>query len=76
MRPGRGSGHMMMRRTIPSLASLPQQTSVDGVISKVLRGGSRMMSMMGMTRMPVFAYLTEAEVAAAYLYLATYPPQP
>jgi mono/diheme cytochrome c family protein len=74
---GPGSGHMMMmRRTIPSLASFPAQKSVDDVIGKVLRGGSGTMSMMGMNRMPVFPYLTEPEVAAAYLYVASYPPAP
>jgi hypothetical protein len=27
-------------------------------------------------RMPVFYYLKDEEVAAAYVYLATYPPKP
>jgi hypothetical protein len=27
-------------------------------------------------RMPVFSYLREAEVAAAYMFLIDYPPQP
>jgi hypothetical protein len=27
-------------------------------------------------RMPVFYYLRDEEVASAYVYLATYPPQP
>jgi hypothetical protein len=27
------------------------------------------------SRMPVFSYLSEEEVAAAYLYLAYYPPK-
>jgi hypothetical protein len=28
-----------------------------------------------MSRMPVFSYLTDEEVVAAYLYLFEYPPQ-
>jgi hypothetical protein len=31
--------------------------------------------MMGRSRMPVFGYLTEQEVLAAYLYLSRYPPE-
>jgi hypothetical protein len=27
-------------------------------------------------RMPVFYYLSDEEMASAYVYLATYPPQP
>jgi mono/diheme cytochrome c family protein len=74
---GPGSGHMMMmQRVIPSLASFPEQKSVDDVVRKVLEGGTGMMGMMGMARMPVLPYLTEPEVAAAYLYLATYVPRP
>jgi mono/diheme cytochrome c family protein len=76
---GPGSGHrMMMRGVIPSLASFPEQKSPDDLIRKVLYGGSRtgMMGMMGADRMPVFPYLTEDEVAATYLYLATCPPRP
>jgi hypothetical protein len=65
---------MMMRRVVPSLASFPEQKSVDDVVRKVLEGGTGMMDMMGAARMPAFAYLTQPE-AAAYLYLATYPPR-
>jgi mono/diheme cytochrome c family protein len=74
---GPGGGHMaMMRGIIPSLASFPQQLSAQQVIRQVKMGSSRMMSMMGGDRMPAFPYLTEEEIAAAYLYLAEYPPRP
>jgi mono/diheme cytochrome c family protein len=74
---GPGSGHMMMMGgVIPSLASFPEQKSLGEVVDKVRFGRSSMMGMMGGDRMPVFGYLTNEEVAASYLYLASDPPQP
>ncbi len=73
---GPGSGHgMMMRGIIPSLASFPEQKSPGEFIGKVRSGASSMMGMMGGDRMPVFRYVTDEEAAAAYLYLARYPPK-
>ena len=62
---------------IPSLASFPEQKSVDDIVAKVLVGRSSMSGMMGMRRttMPVFPYLDANEIFAAYLYLATYQPR-
>lgn len=77
---GPGASHMMMymRGIIPSLASMPEQMSLSSVLAKVREGGrgGMMMMMARMSRMPVFSYLTDEEVMAAYLYLARYPPQP
>jgi mono/diheme cytochrome c family protein len=74
---GPGSGHMMMMSDIiPSLASFPEQESLQNVVRQVEMGSSGMMAMMGGQTMPAFPYLTEEEVAAAYLYLAQYPPRP
>lgn len=74
---GPGGGHMaMMRGIIPSLASFPRELSIQQVVRQVRLGSSRMMSMMGGDTMPAFPYLTEAEVAAGYLYLVEYPPRP
>jgi mono/diheme cytochrome c family protein len=74
---GPGGGRMaMMRGIIPSLASFPEQKSVQEVTRQVEMGSSGMMSMMGGQTMPAFPYITEDEVAAAYLYLAEYPPRP
>jgi len=74
---GPGSGNMMMMRgVIPSLASFPEEKSPDDLIRKVRYGASGMMGMMGDGRMPVFPYLTDEEIVAAYLYLENYPPQP
>ncbi len=77
---GPGGHHaVMMGGLIPSLASLPQDDSLDSVLYKVERGSSGMMGMMGMMRrgeeMPAFPYLSQEEVTAAYLYLEAYPPR-
>jgi mono/diheme cytochrome c family protein len=75
---GPGGGHMMMMMgRIPALASIPEQLSLEAVVHKVRRGWSGMAGMMRhrMSRMPVFSYLSDEEVAAAYLYLAYYPPK-
>lgn len=72
---GPGGGHMMMMRgIIPSLASFPEQLSMQQVVRQVELGSSGMMSMMGGQTMPAFPYITENESAAAYLYLVEYPP--
>ncbi len=73
-----GGPMAMMRGTIPSLASFPEQYSIQQVIRHVKMGSSgmmcRMMWMMGGETMPAFPYITEEEIAAAYLYLVEYPP--
>lgn len=75
---GPGASHMMMsaRGVIPSLASMPEHMSPSGVLGKVRAGGQGGMMMSRLSRMPVFRYLTDEEVVAAYLYLSRYPPQP
>jgi mono/diheme cytochrome c family protein len=75
---GQAGGHaMMMSGLVPALANLPEQMSLDGVVHKVRHGWT---SLAGMatpaSRMPVYSYLSDEEVAAAYLYLAYLPPQP
>lgn len=73
---GPAAGHrLMMAGRIPALAQLPGQLSLEGVVHKVRHGWSGMQGMMHeMSRMPVFSYLSDDEVAAAYLYLTYYPP--
>ncbi len=74
---GPGGGHMaMMTGVIPSLESFPQQQSLDSVVRQVQAGTSGMMQSMGGSQMPALPYLTKEEVAAAYFYLAEYPPKP
>jgi len=73
---GPGAGHMMiMAGRIPALANLPEQLSLEGVVHKVRHGWSGMGGVMHqMSRMPIFSYLSDEEVAAAYLYVAYHPP--
>jgi len=74
---GPGGGHMaMMQGVIPSLASFPEQNSMQEIVRQVRMGSSRMMGMMGGSTMPAFPYITEEEAAAAYLFLLKYPPRP
>ena len=73
---GPGAGHLMMASgRIPALANLPEQLSLDGVVHKVRHGWTAPAGLMQhLSRMPVFSYLSDEEVAAAYLYLAYQPP--
>lgn len=52
----------------------------DGMMGGGMMGGGGMMrgrGMMGrMGRMPIFSYLTDEEVRAAYVFLSKYPPEP
>jgi mono/diheme cytochrome c family protein len=74
---GPGGGHsLMMAGLVPSLSGLPNQLSLEGVVHKVRHGWNAMAGVAhGVSRMPVFAYLTDEEVAAAYLYLTYLPPE-
>ena len=63
---------------IPSLQSLLASQSVAEFVTKARSGAPVQWSGMAMLhrgRMPVFYYLHDEEIAAAYVYLATYPPQ-
>lgn len=74
----RPSDAAMVQGKIPSLQSLLVTQSVAEFVTKA-RSGAPVelsgLSMMHRGRMPVFYYLTDAEIASAYVYLATYPPQ-
>jgi mono/diheme cytochrome c family protein len=75
---GPAGGHtLLMAGLVPALANLPEQLSMEGVVHKVRHGWTSMAGMeQPASRMPVFGYLSDEEVAAAYLYLAYLPPQP
>jgi mono/diheme cytochrome c family protein len=63
---------------IPALANIPHQKTQAQFVQKVIVGAPIPLSLGGVMsrgRMPVFNYLTEAEAAAAYSYLITYPPR-
>ncbi len=69
----------LLHNVLPSLASLPQRKTIFEVMHKVRQGAPVEMGPLRQLsggRMPVFAYLTDDEVAAAYLYLIIYPPRP
>lgn len=64
---------------IPSLAGLVGERTLHDVVTKVRYGKLIIMGTVQMAyrgRMPVFDYISDAEVSAAYEYLAAYPPEP
>ncbi len=61
---------------IPSLASIPRQSSIADVVNKVRHGAPSPALVGARGEMPVLSYLTEQEVEAAYIYLTAYPPRP
>lgn len=74
----RPSDAAMVQGKIPSLQSLLVSQSVAEFVTKARSGAPVQMSglaTMHRGRMPVFFYLHDEEIAAAYVYLATYPPQ-
>ena len=68
----------ILEGTIPPLSTLTTRTSMPEFVRKVTAGASINMGAAPLPyrgRMPVFDYLSEDEVANAYLYLTLYPPQ-
>jgi hypothetical protein len=68
----------MIAGAIPSLASLVSTSTVADFVSKARTGKPVTLPTLGLShrgRMPVFDYLQDREIAAAYMYLATHPPQ-
>jgi mono/diheme cytochrome c family protein len=68
----------VMNDVIPPLASMPHQKTFYQFVQKVREGAPIPLSAGGVLsrgRMPVFNYLTAAEVASAYSYLSIYPPK-
>jgi mono/diheme cytochrome c family protein len=68
----------ILEGAIPPLSTLTTRTSLPDFVRKVTFGNPISMgapSELFRGRMPVFDYLTEDEVANAYLYLTLYPPQ-
>jgi mono/diheme cytochrome c family protein len=72
------SPQQILEGTIPPLSTLTTRTSMPEFVRKVTAGASVNMGAAPLPyrgRMPVFDYLSEDEVANAYLYLTLYPPQ-
>src|ERR1700687_1191184 len=68
----------IMDGAIPPLSTLTTRTSLPELVRKVTAGAPISMGVAPMPyrgRMPVFDYLSDDEVANAYLYLTLYPPQ-
>jgi len=71
----------MTSGTPPSLLELSTRDSVAEIVQKVHDGApgsiGRQMGMMGKApnRMPLYPYLTGAEITAAGLYLDAFPPR-
>ncbi len=64
---GPGAGHVaMLKGIIPSLASLPQEHSLSGVVHQVRYGSCDMIKVSGGEVMPAYPYFTEDEIAAIY----------
>jgi mono/diheme cytochrome c family protein len=75
----RPSDKAMLDGAIPSLASVMTDRSISDFVNKVERGAPAVMGDPAVPhrgRMPVFYYLTDTEIAAAYKYLHAYPPKP
>ena len=72
------SPEALLKNVLPSLASFPREKTIFFVMQKVRQGAPVAMGPLHEVsggRMPVFSYLTDDEVAAAYLYLIIYPPR-
>ena len=68
----------LLQGAVPPLGSFSTERSAYQVIRKVRYGAPVVMGRAFVTyrgRMPVFDYLKDDEVSAAYLYLLIYPPQ-
>jgi len=74
---GSGAGHsLMMAGLVPALVGMPEQMSLEAVVHKVRHGWNALPGVSHqLSRMPVYPYLSDEEVVAAYLYLAYRPPQ-
>jgi len=69
---------ILMQGRVPSLASVLADKPIADFVDKVRAGGSVMMGdplYPHRGRMPVFYYLTDTEIGAAYKYLSAYPPR-
>jgi mono/diheme cytochrome c family protein len=74
----RPSAEQMGQGKIPSFQSLLASQAVAEFVIKARTGAPvdlTGLSVLHRGRMPVFYYLRDEEIAAAYVYLATYPPQ-
>ena len=73
------SPQQILEGAIPPLATLTTRVGLPDFVRKVTKGAPIIMGTPPTSyrgRMSVFAYLSQDEAAAAYLYLSRYPPRP
>jgi len=73
---GPPTGGMSMAGSIPSLASMPGEHSLQDVVRQIRQGSSSVTLLKAGLAMPAFPYISEDEAASVYFYLLAYPPQP
>lgn len=69
---------ILIQGNIPSLSSLVTDKPIADFVNKARTGASISMGNPPLPhrgRMPVFYYLTDTEITAAYVYLSAYPPK-
>jgi mono/diheme cytochrome c family protein len=74
----RPTGQALLQGTIPPFTTLLEDKPIVDFVTKVRSGAPVMMGDPAFHyrgRMPVFSYLKDVEVAAAYMFLVDYPPQ-
>lgn len=71
--PGAGAAALMLGN-VPSLASLPQEHSLSGVVHQVQYGSCNSVKLTGSETMPAYPYFSEEEITAAF-FAAAAPPR-
>ncbi len=69
----------ILQGDLPPLSTMPKRLSLPDFVRKVTNGAPIIMGSPATAyrgKMPVFAYLSQDEAAAVYIYLLRYPPQP
>jgi mono/diheme cytochrome c family protein len=72
---GPGAGQIaLLQGTLPSLASLPKEHSLSGVVHQVHFGSCGMMKTAGAEVMPAYPYFTDEEIASVYFLVYSAKP--
>jgi mono/diheme cytochrome c family protein len=67
----------LLQGAVPPISGFTAKRTIPEVVQKVRHGSTVVMGSLQLTyrgRMPVFDYLSDDEVASAYLYILAYPP--
>lgn len=68
--PGAGAA-ALMQGNVPSLASLPQEHSLSGVVHQVQYGSCSSVKLTGSDTMPAYPYFSEEEITAAFFAVSS-----